>query len=210
MNKRWIIFGIIFTMLFSTIYFTAAQTPSQVGDAYNKLAGFLTYVDPPYPANGWNVTAYPSGQIQDLRFKTYDYLYYESKVPDGLIQKPSKGWVVKYSELKSLYKNILPKIGLNPQQTQDFISYWDKALKDDSPYYFVGIMNQDNVNEIEPLAILPKPDSINRVRVYFERLDTFKEVEAPEISKPIMNGFKVVEWGGMVKNDLNHPFTCSQ
>jgi hypothetical protein len=64
------------------------------------------------------------------------------------------------------------------------------------------------------LEITPNPDSINRVRIYFERLDAPKQVEAPLLEaksfKLSASSFNVVEWGGMVKNDPNHPFTCSQ
>lgn len=177
-------------------------------------SGFLTYVDPPYDsAKGWTVWAYPNGKIQDLRFKIYDYLYFESKVPDQVINKPTQGWVRKYDELELLYKEILPKLGLNDTQTKDFIDYWKKALPE-SPYYFVGIIDQENVNQIEKLEITPKPDSINRVRVYFERLDEPKVVESPNLLPRTENlepnTFSVTEWGGMVKNDPDHPFTCSQ
>jgi hypothetical protein len=95
----------------------------------------------------------------------------------------------------------------------------------------VGVVDPANVDQIERLEITPKPDYINRVRIYFERLDTPKVVEAPVIvdqriselanqkGKNLSNQlisqsanllFRVVEWGGMVKNDPNHPFTCSQ
>ncbi len=195
--------------------------------------GYLTYTDPIYDSkNGWTVDAYPDGKIYDSRFAIYDqpfnYLYYESKIYDEVIQKPSKGWVVTRSQLEPLYRQILPKLGLNNQQMTDFIEYWNKALTE-SPYYFVGIMDQKNIDQIEKLEITPKPDIINRVRIYFERLDQPKVVEAPEIvdqrtselgnqtldpDSPIHQStnspFRVVEWGGMVKNDPNHPFTCSQ
>lgn len=181
-------------------------------------SGFLTYVDPPYnKETGWTVWAEPNGRLQlinDERLMINDYLYFESKIRDEVIEKPEKGWVVKYEELENLYLDILPKLGLNEKQKNDFIEYWNKTLPA-SPYYFVGIIDQDNVNEIEKLEITPKPDSINRVRVYFERLDGFKVVQAPNIpaideKRSTNNEFRVVEWGGMVKNDPNHPFTCSQ
>jgi hypothetical protein len=77
----------------------------------------------------------------------------------------------------------------------------------------VGVIEQSNVDQIEKLDITPKPDSVNRVRIYFERLDQPKVVEEPLITNRLplnASNFNVVEWGGMVKNDLNHPFTCSQ
>lgn len=178
-------------------------------------SGFLTYTDPPYDQNkGWTVLADPLGNLSttsNLSPATYPYLYFESKIRDEVIQKPTKGWVVKYEALDQLYQDILPKLGLNTKQTRDFQDYWNKTLPA-SPYYFVGIINQDNVNQIEKLEITPKPDYVNRVRVYFERLDSPKTIEAPSLESKPMNAskFNVVEWGGMVKNDLNHPFTCSQ
>lgn len=189
-------------------------------------AGFLTYTDPLYdPEKGWTVTAEPNGAITNMTannfMKNYDYLYFESKVRDEVIEKPTEGWVIKSGEQNGewfnnqevLFRNILPKLGLNSAQEKDFIEYWKKALPY-SPYYFIGIIDPENVDDIEGLEIDPKPDSINRVRIYFERLEEPRDVITPIIeNNPFMlndNQFKVVEWGGMVKNDLDHPFTCSQ
>jgi hypothetical protein len=181
-------------------------------------SGFLTYVDPPYDTEkGWTVQATPDGKLYNPDNNApipANYLYFESKIRDDVIEKPEKGWVVKYGELENLYKEILPKLGLNPQHQKDFTEYWNKALSDNpSPYYFVGVIKQSNVDEIERLEITPRPDYVNRVRVYFERLNEYKSVEAPDLNilqPKDDNLFKVVEWGGMVKNDPNHPFTCSQ
>ena len=116
------------------------------------------------------------------------------------------------TKLISLLNENLPKLGLNSTQTKDFIEYWEKALPD-SPYYFVGIIDQENIDNVEPLEITPKPDYINRVRVYFETLDQPKKVQAPVLTNNYQlttNNFSVVEWGGMVKRDKNHPFICSE
>lgn len=183
-------------------------------------AGTLIYTDPQYDnKTGWTVEAYPDGKIVNTSNglpTDYSYLYFESKVRDEVIHRPTKGWVVKYEELNGLYQDILPKLGLNTQQTKDFSDYWSKALHK-APYYFVGVIDQANVDQIEKLTITPQPDSINRVRIYFERLDSPIKVEPPildigNLKFDIGNSslFRVVEWGGMVKNDPNHPFTCSQ
>jgi hypothetical protein len=151
-------------------------------------AGTLIYTDPQYDSKkGWTVDAYPDGKIYDSRFTMYDkpfnYLYFESKVPDQIIKKPTKGWVIQSSAishqpsaesdwfrpLEEKFNVMLPQLGLNAVQTKDFIDYWKKALPY-SPYYFIGVIDQSNVDQIERLEITPKPDSINRVRIYFERL----------------------------------------
>lgn len=192
-------------------------------------SGTLSYTDPIYDLKqGWNVTAFPDGKIYDSRVseypKPFNYLYFESKIRDEVIQKPAKGWVIKseqgtvsseqwFKPLEKHFNEALPKLGLNAVQTQDFIEYWKKALPY-SPYYFVGVIDRANVDQIEKLEITPKPDYINRVRIYFERLDQPKVVEAPQLEADSFqlqaSSFNVVEWGGMVKTDLNHPFTCSQ
>lgn len=170
--------------------------------------GELLYTDPLYPLGGWDVTAYPDGRIV-YQGKNFDYLYYESRIPDSLIEKPGEGFVVAFIDLPNLYDAVLPQLGLSAKQVFDFKEYWQKTLPK-SNYYFVGIMAEKNIDSFDPLAISPKPDSIIRVRFYFEALEKKIEVKEPKITTPKKNGFTVVEWGGMVKTDKEHPFTCSQ
>lgn len=182
--------------------------------------GKFLYTDPLYPSGGWNVLAKPDGDLQylgkDLKDSKgiihypsgiFPYMYYEAKIADSAIEKPTKGYVKKYDELASYYDEILPTLGLNKKETKEFKDYWLKALPQ-SPYYFVGIVSQENLDEIEPLTITPKQDTTIRVSLYFEALEDFKIVTAPHITTPARNGFTVVEWGGMLKRDKDHPFTC--
>lgn len=174
--------------------------------------GYLTLVDPPYDKEkGWIVWAQPNGSLLTMNDKpiTNNYLYYESKIKDEFIDKPEKGWILKYEDLPGFYKEILPKLGLNSKEESDFIGYWTKHLPS-APYYFVGIVSKENKDVIEPLTVNPNPDSSIRFSLYFEKLDSLKVVTPPEIITPERKGFVLVEWGGMIKNDPNHPFTCSQ
>lgn len=173
-----------------------------------KPAGFLTYTDPVYPINGWDTIAYPGGKLE-INGKNYDYLYYESKIKDSEINKPKEGFVVPYYDLPVFYNSILPKLGLVENETVDFKEYWEKVLPY-SPYYFIGLMAEKDIEKIEPLTFSKKPSTIIRVRFYFEALNNLMAVKAPTIITPIRKGFTVVEWGGLVKVDKNHPFTCSQ
>lgn len=171
--------------------------------------GFLTETIPQYPKDGWVVTAYPDGNII-FGDKTYEYLYYESKILDSETKIPQEGFVKAFSELDSFYTQILPQLGLNLKESKAFSDYWKKALPK-SPYYFIGIMDRQSIDHIEPLAITPNPDTLIRVRFYFKPLDLPIAVTAPKLVSPSeRNGFSVVEWGGMVKRDKSHPFTCSE
>lgn len=186
--------------------------------------GVLAYTDPKYPLGGWNGVAYPGGRIV-VSGRDYPYLYYESKIPDQLIEKPKDGLTVSYNQLASTFDLLMPKLGLNSTQVKDFKEYWLKALPY-SPYYFIGAISEENINSFEPLDITPKPDYNNRVRIYFEALSKKLSFEArdnndsapslnylSEILRPNLDnksGFRMVEWGGMVKRDPLHNFTCSE
>lgn len=170
--------------------------------------GIFTLTIPEYPSEGWNVTANPNGVV-DFYGTKYDYLYYESKIPDALVAKPKKGYVVEYKNIPSLFSNILPKLGLNAKEMLQFKEYWEKVLPD-SAYYFIGVMDKKDIDAIESLEINPSPKNIIRVRLYFEALADDKKVLAPEIVTPSRNGFTLVEWGGMLKLEKDSTFTCSE
>lgn len=185
--------------------------------------GFLTYTDPLYLKDtGWNVLAKPSGELTYLSHMLADskgevnyptnqfpYLYYEGKIQDASAIKPDTGFIKSMDELSSFFDEILPKLGLNPKETGEFKDYWLKALSN-SPYYFIGIVPQETLNTNEPLTITPKEDTMIRVRLFFQGLDAPTPIQEPIIHTPTRTGFTVVDWGGMVKQDKNHPFTCVQ
>jgi hypothetical protein len=173
-----------------------------------KTPGTLTLTIPSYPVGGWDVTADPDGTIH-AGGKTYPYLYYESKVDDSLIKKPEEGYVRAYSELGTLYDYVLPKLGLNQKEAKEFKEYWTKSLPY-APYYFVGVMPESEVNALEPLQISPAPDSLVRVRFYFQALTSRKDVQEPQLITPKRTGFVVSEWGGAIKSNPNSHFTCIQ
>lgn len=184
--------------------------------------GSFLYTDPVYPSGGWNVLAKPNGELKYLGENLKDskgkvnypngmfpYMYYEARIHDSVIEKPTKGFVIAYDQLANFYDHILPQLGLNEKETKEFKEYWLKALPT-SPYYFIGVVSQDNLDEIEPLSITPKQDTTIRVSLYFEALNKPKVVQEPEIQRSERVGFTVVEWGGMIKRDKDHPFTCLQ
>lgn len=184
--------------------------------------GELSYTDPVYdPVSGWTVEAYPDGKLEpinDLRLKIYDYLYYESKIFDREIEKPTKGWVVRggssilgqeSSEMKKLFDKVLPELGLNAREKKDFMDYWLSKLPESS-YYFVGLIDKNQRDYLEALEVNPMPETSIRFSLYFEALDLPRIVQEPVIKTPVRNGFTLVDWGGMIKLHPGTEFTCSQ
>ncbi len=168
--------------------------------------GKLILTIPTYPDSGWNVTAYPDGKIVEGN-STYDYLFYEASMPDSLLSNPINGYSVAYDKLSDFFQNTLPQLGLNQKEQVQFSEYWLKALPY-SPYYFVGVEPESLLNAISPLTITPKPDTTIRVDLYFEPFDHPVSSNPPANLQIKRSGFTVVEWGGLFKKDVQHPFTC--
>lgn len=178
--------------------------------------GELTYTDPLYDSlRGWTVWVEPNGKLelafssQSSAIRQFDYLYYESKLRDEEIKKPQEGWVVRHSEMESLFEKILPKLGLNAQEKADFEDYWLSKLPK-SPYYFVGLVDKAQRDYLETLSVTPNPDTSIRFSLFFEMLDNPRDVVEPIIETPRREGFTLVDWGGMMKLHPGTPFTCSQ
>lgn len=185
--------------------------PEQKTQVNVKVApkGPFTLTIPSYPTNGWNVTAYPDGRVVDNSVNVeYPYLYWEASIADKYINEPKEGYVVKHNELAELFAKVLPAVGLNAKESSEFTQYWLKALPE-SNYYFVGILPENEIDELAPLTIQPKPDSVLRVTLFFKTLDQKIDVTAPNLTGFERKGFTVTEWGAFFKADKAHEgFTC--
>jgi len=166
----------------------------------------FTYTDPLYPAEGWSVIADENGKITYLD-KSYDYLYYETKIKDTRVKKPESGYVLEKNKLAQNLRTIVANLGLNVKETNQFVDYWTGVLPD-SPYYFIGIVPQNEIAGSTTLSINPRPGTVIRVTLYFETLNQKIEVQKPQITTPKRSGFTVVEWGGIFKKHKDEPFTC--
>lgn len=176
--------------------------------------GYITESIPPYGKSGWNVTAYPDGTIQQLltdnlklKTSTYPYLYYEASINKLAVPK-NQGWVKKTDELPYFFTDVLQKLGLNTQESKDFMEYWIPKLTEGNNWY-ITLINESELNRVEKLTVSPKPDTMIRVRFYFENLDekedahhliNLKTLKSPLLTSRKRNGFTLVDWGGIVGN----------
>ena len=110
--------------------------------------------------------------------------------------------MIKRENLSSFFDQILPKLGLNKRESQDFTDYWIPRLKREVPteYLFVTFIPQSQIEEIDPFEINVKPETVIRVRAYFKPLTAPTEVKpVTELPKaPKRTGFTLVEWGGIL------------
>lgn len=156
--------------------------------------GGLTKTEPNY-GNGWNVSATPYSKLTDLNTGSiYPYLFWEGR--GGIYNTPKKGFVVASYDIHNFLIEKLTKLGLNQKEQNDFIEFW-KPRMTGAPYFFITFLGNKEMNNIAPLMIDPKPDSIIRILMDFFPLQKPIHTEGYEIKTPKRHGFTVVEWGGV-------------
>lgn len=154
--------------------------------------GGFSYTEPAYPADGWQVNAFPDGRLE-IGGEIYPYLFWEGYGLD--YKSPTKGFVVNKEEVGAFLAEKLKALGLNEKESQEFIEFWQPKLSV-APYYFITFVEQALFDSLAPLNVNPAPDTIIRVFMDYKPLDRPINVEPLEIRTPQRNGFTVVEWGG--------------
>ncbi len=158
--------------------------------------GGLTKSEPAYN-DGWNVIATPESQLTEISTgNTYPYLFWEGR--GGIYSTPKKGFVIPSYEVRSFLIEKLTKLGLNQKEQSDFIEFWEPRMTG-SPYFFVTFLGNQAMDNIAPLTISPKPDSVIRILMDFTPLQVPISVEGYDIKTPMRKGFTVVEWGGVLR-----------
>jgi hypothetical protein len=145
--------------------------------------------------DGWEVVALPNGTMITsaglLDKITYDYA--------APISIPQEGYVVPRTQLTDLLTTYATTLGLNPRESSDFISHWEKTVPTTYPYIFVSHYQGKDAQEILPLDIEPKPDTLLQLVMVFKPLSTIYTLPSkPILPFPPRAGFTAVEWSGVV------------
>ncbi|MCB9802628.1 hypothetical protein H6761_01235 [Candidatus Nomurabacteria bacterium] len=153
----------------------------------------LTITEPEYK-NGWLVKADPEGNLYNYDDqKNYPYLFWEGL---GLnYQMPDKGFVVARENIIEFLTEKLAQQGLIAQEYNEFIDFWAPKMQE-KPYYFITFVPQEQFDQLAPLEVSPKPDTIIRVFMDYRALDQKINVQAQTFKTPIREGFVLTEWGG--------------
>lgn len=156
---------------------------------------YITASIPRYdPADGWTAQVY-QGSINGCG----DYLFYEAKVPDNLLQR-RKGFGIKGSSLRAELQELMELYGFNARETADFVQYWDGKLLHTDNYVFYP-QNTETIEKIMPLTVDPAPDSVYRLWFLIEK-DHGQHCETVSpIDQVQRSAFSVVEWGGVMDSE---------
>lgn len=176
------------------IYLYPKQTTTTT--VWLQPQGGFTYTEPNYVVN-WLVKAQPNGHLTDIRTgKEYPYLFWEGR--GGFYEQPKKGWVVKRASVKTFLQSKLLQLGLNHDESADFMDFWLPRMQA-KPYYFVTFMGNSTMDTLAPLTVDPRPDTVIRILMDFTPLDKPIKVQNFTIRTPKRQGFTVIEWGGVLR-----------
>ena len=152
--------------------------------------------DYPDYQKGWTVTAQPNGTLTDQNGKKYYALYYESKnIKKYSSDSLKEGIVVSREKVESFLDEKLAVLGLNFKEREEFITYWAGTLEE-KPYAFIRFQTAAEIEKNMGLIVTPKPDTMIRIMMEYQNLDTEIETKPQQLSPISRQGFTVVEWGG--------------
>lgn len=154
----------------------------------------MTKTDPDY-GSGWNVVAKPNGEVISSG-KTYPYLFWEGR-GSGLYPSIKTGTVVPTPDAVATIKGQLAKVGLNQKEIADFIEFWGPKMPQSSYVRLTWLLNKE-MDELAPIKIAPKPDTIIRVFLDFEGLNQKEDIASQVLPSIPRRGFTAVEWGGLL------------
>ncbi|GAB5416757.1 MAG: hypothetical protein Crog4KO_22460 [Crocinitomicaceae bacterium] len=173
------------------IYFYPEDTTELVVKL--NLDGELTHSYPKYHEQ-WKVTAHPDGTLIDENGQEYYALYWEgeNKHPFTL----NEGSVVSGENTVAFLEASLKTLGLNRREANEFIMYWLPRMENNA--FNLIHFSTDEYEAIAQLDIEPKPETIIRVMMVFEPLNSSISIPEQDLNAlgKSRNGFTVVEWGG--------------
>ena len=170
--------------------------PEQKTDVHVELELTESDLYTTYPKynNGWDVTAYPDGNLTNKADGTHHkYLFWESSNCRTRYDF-SKGFCVAGSDTESFLKEKLSYMGLTEDEMNEFIVYW-LPLMEHNKYNLISFQGDTYTNSAK-LDITPVPDSLLRIFMAYVPLDEAIDIEPQQLSIFERNGFTVVEWGG--------------
>ncbi|MFA5157678.1 MAG: hypothetical protein WC451_00600 [Patescibacteria group bacterium] len=161
-----------------------------------KVGADIRISEPAYNG-GWKVSASPSGKLT-LGGQIYDSLYWEG-TGWGKYPAVTSGTVVETFRVAEVITNQLKYMGLNNKEIADFKEFWLPKMPA-SPFVRLTWFGTEEMDELAPIAVSPKPDSSIRVFLDFQGLDSKETITSQILPKYQRVGFTLVEWGGLLRS----------
>lgn len=145
--------------------------------------------------NGWNVVAYPNGDLYDEK-NNYYYALYWDEVNENKVSF-EEGFYVSKDNAITFLEEKLEIIGLNPKERNEFIMYWlPKLEQNEKSLVYFELTEEREINN--KLIIEPKPDSLLRINMHIKKVDKKTNIKEQKLTTFNRVGFVAVEWGGTI------------
>ena len=105
------------------------------------------------------------------------------------------GFIVEGEDIASFLEEKLEILGLNDREKEEFIIYWLPQLEKNK-YNYIRFQTMEEINDNMELNIIPKPETLIRIRMEFKPLKEKIKVKEQILQPVNRNGYTVVEWGG--------------
>jgi len=146
--------------------------------------------------NDWTYYALPDGKIF-VNGTEFPYLFYETTLSQEL--EESKGWVVAKENVEKWFFEMLPKLGLNEQETNDFADYWVSRLPQ-AKFYEIRLIQKEKVDRLVRVVFDPEPDVFVRVILLIKPTEEPALLALPLLNAPERTGFVAAEWGVILED----------
>ncbi len=161
-----------------------------------KVGADVKISDPLYDIkNGWTTIAKPNGQLS-VNGSTYSSLFWEG-IGYGQYPDITVGTIVKRQDAVRTIRQQLAQQGLIATEINDFMSYWEAKIPND-PYIRLTWLDTAQMNQLAPLSVSPKPDTIIRVFLDMSGLNKIVKIPKQDLKSIPRVGFTLVEWGGLI------------
>lgn len=113
---------------------------------------------------------------------------------------PARGVCVPGPRTSEFLREVLPRLGLLPQETEDFVAAWGPRMEG-AAFHVIGFHPREVVDELAPVEVSPPPAHMIRILMDATPVETCPALTAPELPPevPARTGFTVVEWGGVLR-----------
>ena len=116
----------------------------------------------------------------------------------GVYPEIKSGFIVPREQLEQTLNDHLAQLGLNEKESSEFMEFWLPRMPN-SPYVRLTWFGTRQMNELAPLTVRPKPDTVIRIFLDFEGLENVQTIEPQSLRSIARKGFTVVEWGGILR-----------
>lgn len=170
--------------------------PTKPTNVKVQVGADITKSEPLYNV-GWQVQANSDGKLKTIDGNIFDSLFWEG-IGHGNYPAITEGFIVPQAELQTTIMLQIKELGLNDKESVDFLDFWLSKMPD-TPYIRLTWFTTAQLNELAPLVILPKPDTIIRIFLDFQGLQNKISLPIQHLTALPRKGFTVVEWGGLLK-----------